>query len=555
MLRGARFHLSEFMSITRRTLLHSGLKVGAAAAAVAALPRPLLAQIGRALEPLPSIEDPSLKALTARALDAARGAGASYADVRLTHERTRVFDALGVDDAESMLVGVRALVSGYWGFASSPVWTPDEMARLAREAVHQAKTNALGKPRAVDLAPAPVIADGHWEMPVSIDPFEISPFEAVDFLQSLVLYLGRTPNTQIGQSTCAALVQEKALASTEGLYCTQRLFNTGGSYNFSRILEHGQKGNAGLLCLTPAGMGWELFAADKIPRIRDHTLYEEIDIALEELKEDLLMPVKPVEVGRYETAFDPFTVAAIVDETLGRATELDRALGYEANAGGTSYLNDPIAMLGTYQAGAPSLTVTAERSEAGAVGTVKWDDEGVEPDAFALVKNGTLADFQTTRESARWLEAAYARQNRPMRSRGCAAAPSAVFAPLQHTPNLSLAPGRDAKDFDALVSGMTRGIAVKVGTIDLDFQHSSGLGMGRVYEVKQGKRVARLDGGFLFRATELWKSLQALGGEGSLRRFGLRATKGEPVQEHWHSVTAPAALVKDLTIIDPLRKA
>ena len=165
-----------------------------------------------------------------------------------------------------------------------------------------------------------------------------------------------------------------------------------------------------------------------------------------------------MEVGRYETVFDPLTVAGTRrrDDSVARLSSIAR-FGYEANAGGTSYLNDPIAMLGSYQAGAPTLTVTAERSEPGAVGTVKWDDEGVAPDAFTLVKNGVLADFQTTRESARWLEAAYTKHGIPMRSHGCAAAPSAVFAQLQHTPNLTLAPGRDAKDFDALVSGMARG--------------------------------------------------------------------------------------------------
>ena len=544
------------MLITRRSLLHSGLKVGVATAAVAALPRPLLAQLGRTLEPLPPIEDPRLKALTARALEAARSAGASYADVRLTHERVRVFSvSTRVDDSESMLAGVRALVDGYWGFASSPVWSPDEMARLAREAVHQAKTNTLGKPRAVDLAPTPVVAEGHWEMPLAIDPFETSPFEISDFLDSLIVYLNRTPNAKINSDSCTAVVQERAFASTLGSYCTQRCYRTAGAFSFERELEHGQRGSTYLDCLTAAGMGWELYTAERIPRVRDHTLYEEIDRALEELKQDLLLPVKAVEVGRYQAVFDPVTVAGILDETIGRATELDRALGYEANAGGTSYLNDPIAMLGSYQAGAPTLTVTAERSEAGAVGTVKWDDEGVAPDAFPLVKNGVLADFQTTRESARWLEAAYTKHGIPMRSHGCAAAPSAVFAPLQHTPNLTLAPGHDARDFDSLVSGIVRGIAVKSGSVDLDFQHSSGLGSGRLYEVKQGKRVARLAGGFLFRATELWKSLQALGGEGGLRRYGLSAMKGEPAQEHYHSVTAPAAVVKDLTIIDPLRKA
>jgi TldD protein len=543
------------MSITRRTLLHSGLKVGAAAAVVSALPRPLLAQLGATLEPLPPIEDPRLKDLTARALDAARGAGATYADVRLTHERVRGFRSDAIDDSESMLVGVRALVDGYWGFASSPVWSPDEMGRLAREAVHQAKTNALGKPRMVELAPAPVIAEGHWEMPVAIDPFEISPFEILDFLVGMEMHLARTPRTRIGRNACGVVVQEKAFASTADSYITQRCYRTKGDFAFERMLPFGQRGGTGLECLSPAGMGWELYSAASIPRVREHTIFEEIDLALEELKEDLLMPLKPVEVGRYETVFDPITVSGLVAETLGRATELDRALGYEANAGGTSYLNDPAGMLATFQAGGPLLNVTAERSEPGAVATVKWDDEGVAPDAFTLVDKGVLADFQTTRESVHWLEAAYAKHGRALRSHGCAGAPSAVFAPQQQTPNLSLAPGREAKDFDALVSGSTRGIAVKSGAADLDFQHSSGLGQGRLYEVKQGKRVARLAGGYLFRSTELWKSLIAIGGEKSLRRYGMRALKGEPAQEYFHSVTTPAVVVKDLTIIDPLRKA
>jgi TldD protein len=235
---------------------------------------------------------------------------------------------------------------------------------------------------------------------------------------------------------------------------------------------------------------------------------------------------------------------------------LDRALGYEANAGGTSYLSDPLRLVGRFQAGAPALTVTAERSERGAVGTVRWDDEGVEPDAYALVKGGVLTDFQTTRESASWLADYYKKRGQPVRSHGCAAAPSAVYAPLQHTPNLTLAPGREVHDFDVLVGGIAKGVAVKTAGIDMDFQHSSGLGVGRVYEIKQGKRVARIgNAGFLFRATDLWKSLQAVGGDASLRRYGMEGRKGEPAQTCYHSVTAAPVVVKDLTIIDPERKS
>ncbi|MBX6333660.1 MAG: hypothetical protein IRY91_17575, partial [Gemmatimonadaceae bacterium] len=303
-------------------------------------------------------------------------------------------------------------------------------------------------------------------------------------------------------------------------------------------------------------MGWELYTADRIPRVREHSLYEEIRRGVEELKEDMLLPEKPVEVGRYDAVFDALTMANLVEQTLGRATELDRALGYEANAGGTSYLNDPAGMVGTYQAGAPIVTLTAERSEPGAVGTVKWDDEGVEPDAFPLVKDGVLTDFQTTRESAMWMKDYYTKTGKPVRSHGCASAASAVDAPLQQTPNLTLAPGQEAHDFDALVRGLTKGIAIKGATIDIDFQHSSGLGLGQAFEIKNGKRVAQLtSAGFLFRATELWKGLLEIGGEASLRRYGVDTTKGEPPGHGYHSVTTAPAVVKELTLIDPLRKA
>ncbi|HEU4642614.1 MAG TPA: metallopeptidase TldD-related protein, partial [Gemmatimonadaceae bacterium] len=369
-------------------------------------------------------------------------------------------------------------------------------------------------------------------------------------------YTRRDPMAKVVNNVASAQVQEKAFASTAGSYCTQRCYRTEGGLTVHVRTEKGPEGQFDLLCLSPAGLGWELYRADRIPRVREHSLREEITRGIEELKEDLLLPVKPVDVGRYDTVLDAWSVASLVEGTLGRATELDRALGYEANAGGTSYLSDPLGMLGSYQAGASALTLTAERSEPGAAATVKWDDEGVAPDTFPLVKDGVLTDFQTTRESAGWLKDTYTKLGRPVRSHGCAGASSAIEAPLQQAPNLALAPGHDAHDFDALVSGMAKGIAIKTAGIDMDFQHSSGLGTGQVFEVKNGKRVARIaSAGFLFRATELWKALQTVGGDASLRRYGVRTAKGEPAEYCYHSVTAAPAVVKDLTVIDPERKA
>jgi len=542
------------MSLNRRTFL----KTGVAMAAVAAVPRPLYAQFGAKPEPLPPIEDPRLASLAARALESARSAGAAYADVRLSHTKLRMYFPTFTHDEEDMEVGVRALVDGYWGFASGPVWSPDEMARLGREAVHQAKTNALGKPRIVTLAPAPVVQNGSWVMPVKIDPFEMSPFEIQDELTSLDLFARRAPDVGLTKNQASSTQQEKAFASTAGSYCTQRSYLTQGALTIEIDMRKQHRPNAGvnLDCVSPAGMGWELYSATSIPRVRSHSLREEILQRVEEARADSMLPVKALDVGRFDTVLDSASVAGLVDGTIGHATELDRALGYEANAGGTSYLNDPSGMIGTYQAGGSLLSVSANRSEMGGAATMKWDDEGIVPDDFALVKDGLLVDFQTTRESAGWLKDAYVKNGKPLRSHGCSSAPSAVEAPMQHVPNLVLAPGREAGDFDSLVSGMADGIAIKQASLDVDFQAGSGLGLGNIFEVKRGKRVARYpSAGFLFRSTDLWKSLLTVSSDAQLRRYGVSAQKGEPPQTCYHSVTAPPAVVKGLTLIDSLRKA
>jgi len=542
------------MSLSRRDLLKITMKVGAGAAVFSGIPGPLLAQLGGGLpESVQSIRDPVVKEMALRAIEAARDAGASYADVRLTRTRGRELHHLSVQprDSEGLVVGVRSLVNGYWGFAGSLVWSTDEMARLGRESVRQARALTIGPVREVDLAAAPMPVDEHWTMPVELDPFEISHLEIYDFLVSLRLFVQRHSGFSVVPPTANAVtfvVQEKAFASSEGAYCTQRLYRSEGSLVLG-LEKNGRKLARGLDMLTPAGLGFELY--------KGQPLREQIRRLMEEMEEDIMMPVKPVEVGRYNVVCDARTTTSLAAVTLGTATQLDRALGYEANASGTSYLNAPLEMLGSFEVGAPLLTLTANRSEHGGAATVRWDDEGVHPDEFTLVREGVLQDFQTTRESATWLADSYTKASRAIRSHGCAAAPSAVEAPLTHTPNLRIAPGDEALDFEDLVSGIEEGLAIKEMGVSMDYQGLSGMGVSeRVYEVKSGKRVAIVAGaGILFRTPELWKGLVALGGEASVRRYGTTSSKGEPLQTTYHSVSAPPAVFKEFTVIDPRRKA
>ncbi len=534
------------MSYTRRTLLKQGATYGTALAALHAMPRPLFANVRGYLEPVPPIEDPDIKRLTDASLSVAREAGAIYADVRLTHTYTRRIGMPPPHD-ESMTFGVRALVDGYWGFAASPVWTIDEAVRLGRSAARNAKANVLGKTRTVDFAPVASVANGHWTTPILEDPFTISIDEVDDYLTSLGIFIRRLSHVTAIQVNAEFVKQDKVFASTADQYFTQRFYRTSGTVGFG-LYAYGRDGGAKLDCLTPASAGFEYF--------RKQPLREAIIAAHAEAIEDMSFPIKPVDVGRYETVFDAVSVANAISSTIGMATELDRALGYEANATGTSYITDPAAMVGTLKIGAPAFTVTANRSEPLGAASVKWDDDGVLPQEFTVIKNGILTDLQTDREGAGWLKDWYAKQNMPVGSRGCAYAPDALFPPMTHSANLRVEPGSGNATLASLVSGVSKGLLWKRTEMDMDFQQVTGLGYGNLFEIKNGKRVAGIAGaGLIFRTSELWNAITSMGGPGSQQRFGLAESKGQPVRSSYHSVTAVPMTFKELTVIDVTRKA
>jgi TldD protein len=544
------------MSLTRRFFLKTGATVTTVALTNALSARPLLASFGDRPEPVPPIQDPRIKALVQRGLDAAMQAGAQYADIRLTHDRERKFHYFGyrdyndIRDSESMAIGIRALVNGYWGFSASSVWTPEEVVRLAHEAVAQAKTNTLGNPRVVELAPRLRIEDSHWTMPVKIDPFTVHPVEIMECLGGLNNYVMRQPNCSVyeRENGCTIYQQEKAFGASDGSYFTQRTYRTGGFLRIAFNPPSRYKFNSSVEGIGLSSVGWELY--------EDQPIRAYIDRTIEELREDAKLPEKPIDVGRYDAVLSAQAIGSILNGSIGAATELDRALGYEANAGGTSYLNQPLEMLGIYKLGAPLLSVTATRNHPGGLAWVQWDDEGVRPEPFLLVKDGVVVNFQTTRESAAWLKPQNATANSSLKSLGCAAAPTADDAPLTHTPDLVLHPGVENKDFDGLIADMSKGIAFKSLNTEMDFQQLNGFGVGKAYKIQKGKKVAIYQKlGILFRSSEFWKTILVLGGPASVQRIPSGGSKGQPKQYIHHSVIAVPGLVKDLSIIDPYRRA
>jgi TldD protein len=509
--------------------------------------------------------DPGMvQALALKAIDAATAAGATYADVRLTRTMRQDFQQGFVlpnvtDDMEHLGFSVRALVKGYWGFAATPYWTAEEAVRIARAAAAQAQNGAAGPARPVEWGSVPVVT-GSWRTPIQLDPFRLPLEERVDLLWSL-LHTARQLVPPITRNKRRLSVrgvaawstrQEEALATSEGSYVTQAFYRSQGSFCLSAGNEPGCYAFAA--GLEEVGCGWEMFTEAK--------LLDQIP-ALVALLDRPFPPIQNVEIGRKPVVFDAITMARLVGATLGCGTEVDRAMGYEANASGTSYLGpDPLTVLGTPVAHA-MVTVTANRSLPTGLATVGWDAEGVAPVEFPLVQAGTLVDYQTTREQAAWLAPWYAKRGIPVQSHGCAGADDALGLTMQRLPNLSLAHASSGGGYDELVAGLADGLAVERGDVQTDFQCKTGIITARnptagavIYHVKNGKRVARLtNAGVLFNAPDFWKNITALGNAASVQHVPGSETKGEPQQTTPYTVSTPPAAFKEQAVIDITRKA
>ena len=506
----------------------------------------------------------SYETIAAQAVDAARAAGAHYADARITRTvgHKYLFDGSVRElsnDVEITGVGVRALVNGYWGFAACPWRDPESAVAMARAAVAQAKLNASGPPRTVELSHCPPVR-GRWTTPIRIDPFQVSVEEKLDYAAYWEACANAVHLTMPSPLRCRLIFmrQERVLATSEGTLVSQTVYDSMGDVTFDAgALSDGSSGGA-IRGLERTGKGWEMVLDAKIP---------------EQIQGLAVAPAirgnKGATVGRSTIVCDGGIMALLLDATLGLATQLDRALGYEADHRGTSYLDDPLGMLGEVAVAAPMVTVTANRSAPAQLATVQWDDEGVVPTPFTIVTSGILTDFQTTREQASWLAPYYAKRGRPVQSHGCAAAETALLAPLQMTPNLSLEPGAAAIGVQDLVADVSRGILItrdpRAG-VRSDFQAKNGMLKGRMQEIRDGRLGAFLDGGTVqFTAPQLWKSIATVAGPASIVTLptpvyepnwlwggqggGQNIVKGEPIQSSPHSVQAAAATIVNQAVV------
>ena len=477
-------------------------------------------------------------AIAEEAIRRAVALGASYADIRVNRYRresiaTREQQIQNVSRLTTRGLGLRVLVNGAWGFAATNRLEPEAARAAAKQAVAIARANATLVTRKVVLADAETVVTS-WANPIRRDPFEVPLDTKIAFLMALNEKAMAVAGVSFVSSQLLFVDEQKYFASSEGSKITQRLVR---SYpQFTATAADRATGDFQTRAVVDRAklLGYEY--------VEDAPWLQDAELAGHEVVEKL--KAKPAAPGRYDIVVDPSQLFLAIHESVGHSTELDRALGWEANMAGTSFVKPTDA--GQLKFGAAIVNLVADRTQEGGLATTGYDDEGVKADRWHLVRDGQFVDWQTTRELAPLVG--------QTRSHGCLHADDWSSVPFPRMPNVSLQPAATEVTLEDLFSGIKRGLyVVGRGVSSIDQQrYNFQFGGAVIREITNGKLGAMVrDGAYQSRTPDFWASCDGIGGPASYRLWGTSADgKGEPGQTNAVSHGCPPARFRNVTVLN-----
>jgi TldD protein len=478
------------------------------------------------------------------AISAGKALGATHVDVRIERTRNGLLSlrdaALDTKADETTFgIGVRVVVNGAWGFASSPDVTVESAQKLAATAVAMAKTSKPLATEEVTLTPEPVYAGGLWVSAYDIDPFAISDGEKIARLADLSGALLKAQGVNHSSARSMFVKEQKHYADSYGTSTTQQRVRVQTQIEAISIGDHGFESMRTLA--QPAGYGWEWMG---------NSVWN-WDAEIAQLPELLAEKVKApsVEAGRYDLLIHPSNLWLTIHESIGHATELDRAIGYEANYAGTSFATPD--KLNNLQYGSELMNVTGDRNTEHGLSSVGWDDEGVAAQRWDIIKDGKLVGYQLDRRIA-------SRVGRD-RSNGCAFADSPAHIPIQRMPNVSLQPNPTGPTLDELISSVDDGIYIlgdKSWSIDMQRYNFQFTGQ-QFHRIKNGKLVGQLkDVAYQATTTDFWNSMKRVGGPSTYVLGGaFNCGKAQPGQIAAVSHGTPAAVFDKVNVLNTVQEA
>lgn len=414
-----------------------------------------------------------MRELASRCLDLARALGASYADVRVIRQSTEEIvvkngnvEAVLINEEEGF--GVRALAGGSWGFASSHRLDNAEADRIASLAVRIARASALVKQADVNLGP-PVVSVGSYFTPLAIDPFAVSLEDKIGLLLKADEEMRRVPGVAVAEGSLEFIRTEKLFASTEGSFVEQTLVESGGGIEATAVNEGEvqKRSYPNSFGRHQGTAGYEFILGMKLP--------ENAQLIAEQAVQLLSAPQCPSDLVT-TLILDPTQTALQVHESCGHPIELDRVMGMEASYAGTSFLT--LDKLGSFRYGSDHVSIVADATVPGGLGTFGYDDEGVPAQRVPIIQNGIFVNYLTSRETASILGQS---SNGTMRADGW------NRIPLIRMTNINLEPG--SWTFEDLIADTDDGIYMQTNkswSIDdkrLNFQFGTEI----AWEIKGGK--------------------------------------------------------------------
>ena len=452
------------------------------------------------------------------AMNAAQSLGAEYADIRVqkTTDQVIYLQNLSLKHTDTSVLhgyGIRIFKDGAWGFAHSNVFSDDAvLATVKRAAGIAALSATVNRDRKLRLAPErSYIAS--YRTPVRIDPFELPLKEKVE----LMLEVNRVMLAYEGIRRAVFYLvlhkDEKLFGSTLGTrldlttqwidsMITATALHEGDSQ--SRTFDEGGR-----------AVGWEWM--------------ESLDLTekAKQIAEEALIKVKAESLGpeqRRTLILDPNHLGLTMHESVGHPTELDRVLGWEADYAGISFATPE--KLGNYRYGSEIVNFVGDNTLCEGLATLGFDDDGVPGQKWHIIKDGILAEYGSTRDTAMEIGLNY--------SRGCNRATYYYDQPINRIPNLYLLPGTKELTPAELIEDTEDGVYIQGrGSFSID-QHRLNFQFGGdfFWEIKNGK-LARPLKKVLYKSCnpEFWNSCDAICDERWWRPFGVvNCGKGQPSQ-------------------------
>jgi TldD protein len=476
------------------------------------------------------------------ALSAAVAAGACHADLRI-HRITNEVVQLRDGELESSVVdrevglAVRVIVDGTWGFASHAELDADVAAETARRAVQVARALAPLNAETIELAPEPVYADVSWVSNYRIDPFAVSGADKIGLLAEYSGRLLAADGVDHVSASLHAVKEQTFYADTFGSSITQQRVRVQPTLEAVAVDAAAGTFETMRTLAPPTARGWEVVDSDDVWDWSGE-LAQLPSLLAEKAK------APSVTAGPTDLVIDPSNLWLTIHESIGHATEYDRAIGYEAAYAGTSFATPD--KLGTMKYGSPVMTVTADRTEEFGLASVGWDDEGVQAQRWDLVRDGIFVGYQLDRVFAPRLGMA--------RSNGCSYADSPHHVPIQRMANVSLQPGADGLSTDDLIARVDDGIYVvgdKSWSIDMQRYNFQFTGQ-RFFRIRAGTPEGQLrDVAYQSTTTDFWGAMEAVGDLSTWRLGGaFNCGKAQPGQVAPVSHGCPSALFRGINVLN-----